>query len=97
MAEFSDESTSPSSRFQAGFPVFFLSLSFVGPVMQYTRCVRVVSVLAGVFVLLNVHRAAQFLQLRYHIYIISFVTINNSKLRQLFICYLLMTIRPKSL
>lgn len=52
------------------YPVFFLSPSFVGPDMQYTRCVRVVSVLAGVFVLLNVHRAPQFLQLRYHIYYI---------------------------
>ena len=52
------------------YPVFFLSQSFVGPDMQYIRCVRVVNVLAGVCVLLNVHRAPQFLQLRYHIYYI---------------------------
>ncbi len=50
------------------YPIFFLSPSFVGPDMQYTRCVRVVSVLAGVCVLLNVRRAPQFLQPRYHIY-----------------------------
>ena len=52
------------------YPVFFLSPSFVGPGMPYIRCVRVVSVLGGVSVLLNVHRAPQFLQLRYHIYYI---------------------------
>jgi hypothetical protein len=48
-------------------PVFFLSPSFVGPDMPYAWCVRVVSVLAGVCVLLNVDRAPQFLQLRCHI------------------------------
>jgi hypothetical protein len=52
------------------YPVFFLSPSFVGPGMPYTRCVRVVSVLAGVSVLSNVRRAPQVLQLRYHIYYI---------------------------
>ena len=71
------------------YPVFFLSRSFVGPDMPYTRCVRVVSVLAGVCVLLNVHHAPQVPSASLP-HLLHF-TINNSKTRQFFICYLLMT------
>ena len=46
---------------------FSLSQSFVCPDMLYIRCVRAVSVLVGVSVLLNVHHAPQCLQLRCHI------------------------------
>jgi hypothetical protein len=63
--------------------------------MQYTRCVRVVSVLAGVFVLLNVHRAPQFLQLRYHIYYILPLIIQ--KKTALYLLSINDEIRPKAL